>query len=150
MCLAGPAVQAQEAGANQCADAVQRAVQTVDEACAGLGRNQVCYGYTQVDADRIAGITATFQSPGDQVQLVEVSRLQTYPFDPASGDWGIVLMKAQANLPDTLPGQNVVFLLMGDTSLSPASDAPTQVFYWSAVRVKSWRRSRPRWCGPAR
>ena len=38
-------------------------------------------------------------------------------------DWGIAVIKAQANLPDALPGQNVTFLLYGDTTLdNPSPD----------------------------
>src|SRR5690606_20836366 len=31
--------------------------------------------------------------------------------------WGVALMQIQANLPDTLPGQNVTFLLFGDVTI---------------------------------
>jgi hypothetical protein len=38
-------------------------------------------------------------------------------------EWGIAVLKAQANLPATLPGQNVTFLLFGDVTLdNPTSD----------------------------
>ena len=36
------------------------------------------------------------------------------------GEWGVSLMQLQANLPDTLPGQNVTVLLFGDVTLQPA------------------------------
>jgi hypothetical protein len=39
--------------------------------------------------------------------------------DPQVDEWGMVLMRVQANLPDTLPGQNVLFLLFGDVELDP-------------------------------
>src|SRR5690606_24390666 len=38
-----------------------------------------------------------------------------------AGTWGVSLLKAQANLPDTLPGQNVTFLLYGGAALDNAT-----------------------------
>jgi hypothetical protein len=56
--------------------------------------------------------------------------------DETSSTWGVVMMRLQANLPDTLPGQNVTFLLFGDVELTSAvteenSDeyTPMQAFY---------------------
>jgi hypothetical protein len=40
---------------------------------------------------------------------------------PLSGDiWGVALMRLQANIPETLPGQNVTFLLFGDVEIRNA------------------------------
>jgi len=37
-------------------------------------------------------------------------------------EWGVSLMRLQAGLPDTLPGQNVTFLLFGDVAIQNAVD----------------------------
>jgi hypothetical protein len=38
-------------------------------------------------------------------------------------EWGIALMKIQANLPDTIPGQNVSMLIFGDVLIENQADA---------------------------
>jgi len=37
--------------------------------------------------------------------------------DQVNGVWGLAVMQLQPNIPDTLPGQNVTFLLFGDTEI---------------------------------
>jgi hypothetical protein len=52
--------------------------------------------------------------------------------DEANNTWGVVLMQLQADIPDTLPGQNVTFILYGDVAIqNAASDDqnPMQAFY---------------------
>ena len=57
------------------------------------------------------------------VDLLAVRRLSTSPLNMNTRDWGIAVVKAQANLPDALPGQNVTFLLFGDTTVdNPSPD----------------------------
>lgn len=104
-----------------CNQLVTLATTTVGLVCDGLGRNQACYGNKLVTADFRPDVNATFIKSGDKVDLLSLQRLQTSALDRATQDWGIAILKAQANLPDTLPGQNVTFLLFGDTSV----DNPT-------------------------
>ena len=40
--------------------------------------------------------------------------------DLVNGMWGVALLRVQANLPDTLPGQNVTMLLFGDVAIENA------------------------------
>jgi hypothetical protein len=70
------------------------------------------------------------------VSVSDIQTLRLYPMDETSSTWGVVMMRLQANLPDTLPGQNVTFLLFGDVELTSAvteenSDeyTPMQAFY---------------------
>jgi hypothetical protein len=58
-------------------------------------------------------------TPGDMTEIYNVNRVQLFPLDIDSEEWGLALMRVQANLPDALPGQNVLFLLFGDVELSP-------------------------------
>jgi hypothetical protein len=49
--------------------------------------------------------------------------------DETVSGWGIALMRLQADLPDTLPGQNVTVLLFGDVEIEDAGgDTPMQAF----------------------
>jgi hypothetical protein len=54
--------------------------------------------------------------------------------DEDAGTWGVAVLQVQANLPDTVPGQNVTMLLFGDVEITDAStDAevnPMQAFYF--------------------
>ena len=43
--------------------------------------------------------------------------LSTSPLNETDQTWGVALMKAQANLADTLPGENVTFLLYGGATV---------------------------------
>lgn len=104
-----------------CNELVTLAETTVGLVCNGIGRNQACYGNRLVSVDFVPDSNFTFRQSGDVVDLVSIRRLSTSPLNMNTRDWGIAVVKAQANLPDALPGQNVTFLLFGDTTL----DSPT-------------------------
>lgn len=113
--------------AQECPVIVQEALQAVDSLCARAGRNQTCYGNLSVSA--IARDTADnfqFDAPGDIARLGDLVSLQLQPMDIAARTWGIVLLRAQASIPDTLPGQNVTFLLFGNVEFEPVN--PTNTF----------------------
>ncbi len=106
-----------------CISLVEQAVAAVGSLCGSLGRNVACYGNRTVAVDFRPNSSLTFNQSGDVVDLLAIQRLSTTPLNPQTSDWGIALLKAQANLPDSLPGQNVTFLLFGDTTLdNPSSD----------------------------
>jgi hypothetical protein len=109
--------------AAECPAQVEQALSAVGDACAGLGRNALCYGFTDVQAAFTdAPPDLRFSVPSDRADLKFMASVQTSPFDPASGNWGIALMNVQANIPGTLPGQNVVFILMGDAQIENQVD----------------------------
>lgn len=106
-----------------CGDLVTRAVETVGVACDGLSRNQACYGNQLIEAEFMPDQTPTFVASGDVIDLAMLRRISTTPFDGTADQWGIAILKAQANLPDALPGQNVTFLVFGDATLeNPTAD----------------------------
>lgn len=107
---------------------VDAALEAVDNACSGTARNQACYGNFFSQAFFREGAPATqFESVGDIADLIVIDSLQLSELNIAEEQWGVVLMQAQANLPDTLPGQNVTFLLFGDVQMRDlsGSDNPT-------------------------
>ena len=111
-----------------CDQLVTLAETSVGLVCNGIGRNQACYGNHLVSVQFQPNSTLKFQQSGDTVDLLQIKRLSTSPLNMQSHDWGIAVIKAQANLPDSLPGQNVTFLLYGDTTVdnpSPAMNAVT-------------------------
>ena len=108
---------AAQIGAN-CPAVDQTALDFIDNVCTGLGRNETCYGYNRVDALFWAADEAlVFDAPSDRVPLIEVQRLATAPLDVDQNEWGIAAMQIQSPNCTTLPGQAVMFLLMGDVSL---------------------------------
>jgi hypothetical protein len=100
-----------------CGQIIQSALKSVGTTCNGIGRNQACYGHAQVDAEFQSNASAKFDTTGDVVDLLAIKSLRTLPPDAAAQIWGVAVLKAQVNLPDSLPGQNVTFLLFGDSRL---------------------------------
>jgi hypothetical protein len=125
------------AGLADCPEIVQTALDSADQFCAEMGRNQACYGHVALTAELQADAEdATFEKAGDIVSVALVESLRLNPLDETTGAWGVALMNLQANLPDTLPGQNVTFLLFGDVEITNAVSPdestdlqPMQVFY---------------------
>jgi hypothetical protein len=109
------AVTAQD---NQCPVLVETALNAADELCTTIGRNQACYGHVAIDAEpRPNTPSFSFEQAGDVVDVSSLQRLQLSPMDTLNGAWGVAVMRLQANLPDTLPGQNVTMLVFGNTAI---------------------------------
>ncbi len=103
---------------SDCPAAIQEALQSANQFCSSAGRNQVCYGNTSISATNWDGEPLTdFGQPGNLVNAGDVASLVTAPFDMETKNWGVAVMRLQANIPDTLPGQNVTFVVFGDVQL---------------------------------
>jgi hypothetical protein len=107
-----------------CPEIVQAALSQTDENCQGTNRNQACYGNISLEVEPQDGIPDfSFSQPGDLADLAGIQTLTLNPLSEAENTWGIALMRIQANLPDTLPGQNVTFLLFGDVAIQNAVES---------------------------
>jgi hypothetical protein len=134
LCIAPAAALAQT---GSCDEQVNRAIDAAAAACEALGHNQACYGNVNLTAEAQPGVTDfRFEQVGDTANVSAIRSLTLSPLDEVSGDWGVAMMKLQANLPDTLPGQNVTFVLFGDVQITNAVSAenpegfmPMQAFY---------------------
>lgn len=144
-----PAAPSQaQGGPDACPAIVETALTNVARVCDGLGRDEACYGNTRVDATFWLPREDTFFSaPGDSTALIDLQTIATAPLDMTTGQWGLALLNLQADLPETLPGQAVTFLLMGDATLSnavtPEEVAGPVVPVQATTRVASNMRSRP-------
>ncbi|MFW5709292.1 MAG: hypothetical protein ACOCX5_03625 [Chloroflexota bacterium] len=101
-----------------CPAIVETALASTDALCEGTGRNQVCYGNLRLNAtpqDEAAAFS--FDDVGDVIDVAQLAALRLSPMDVDVGEWGVALMRLQANLPDTLPGQNVTFIMFGDVEI---------------------------------
>ncbi len=125
-------LHAQESGS--CPPFVETVLRSLDDSCGGLARDTACYGSSRVDSvfweprDDLV-----FHAPADRVPLVDLQRISTSPLDVRQELWGVAVMHLQANLPDTLPGQAVLFLLTGDATVTNAV-TPEQAAAVQSVR----------------
>lgn len=119
---------------NTCPTEVDIILSSVEQDCAALERNSACYGNYRIDAET-AGDDVFAQS-GDIVALEALFSLRTYPLSVEAAEWGIAVFSIQADLPDTLPGQNVTMVVFGEAEIEPDMDAPEdysgpmQAFYF--------------------
>jgi hypothetical protein len=104
-----------------CPTIIEDALSAVGDNCGGLNRNSACYGFNVVQATFTEALATDFFSrPSDRSPISSLATIGTTPLRADLNQWGIALMSVQANLPDTLPGQNVVFMLLGDTEVENA------------------------------
>lgn len=120
-----------------CPVIVQQALATTAEACTATGRNQACYGNLDLTADPQPGVTdLKFEQTGDIADVTKISALRLSNLNAQTGTWGVALLKLRANLPETLPGQNVIVLLFGNVELLQDPHAENgqfmQAFYFRA------------------
>lgn len=114
--LAPLAQAAQEAGI--CPEIVQQALSDLGQNCDALDRNSACYGYNRVGATFTEPQSDDFFSEVSDRSLLKVmDTITTSPLDEAEGIWGVAVMKVQANVPNSLPGQAVSFVLLGDAEV---------------------------------
>ena len=119
--------------AARCAAIVRDALREVGSNCDRLSRNSACYGFDLVRGSFTQAVPAHFFTrPADRGELSIFERIQTFALNLQNKTWGIALMSLQANLPQTLPGQSVVFMLVGDTRVENAV-APDRAFVGGMV-----------------
>lgn len=107
-----------------CPAIVDQALNALGNNCADLTRNNACYGYKNVSASFFQPQPIDFfTKPSDKAQLVLMKSIQTTAYDATSQGWGIAVLKVQANIPNSVPGQAVTFLLMGDAQVRNAVPA---------------------------
>jgi uncharacterized protein YgiM (DUF1202 family) len=111
-----------------CPPLVERALNEAGRECANLPRNSACYGFNQVSAQFSTEIAEGFFSqPADTAELTTLQSISTAALDEALGRWGVAVLNVQANLPNSLPGQGVRFILFGESVLENAVPADQAV-----------------------
>lgn len=122
---------------DDCPTIVETALHSLDTICTDTGRNQACYGNISIETQFQSNVAdIQFSNVGDIIDVSTIQSMQLSPMDESNNKWGVALLHLQANIPDTLPGQNVTFLLFGDVEITDASSdyadtelAPMQAFY---------------------
>lgn len=118
-----------------CTGLIEQAVSLVGQHCEATERNEACYGNLQIELtpQENAG-ELRFAAPGDRVSLLDVQALSLSALTRPD-EWGVALLRVQANLPDTLPGQNATLLLFGDVLLDSYEEQLLQFEVSSAGNV---------------
>ena len=115
-------------GANSCPTLVKQALEAVGNNCGGLTRNSACYGFNRVNATFSEDLgEGVFSKPSDQTGLKSLQTIDTAPLSDALKEWGVAVMSVQANIPNSLPGQAISFVLLGDVSVDNAVPADQAV-----------------------
>jgi hypothetical protein len=107
--------------AQSCPALVNNALDAIGDNCDGLTRNTACYGYDRVSATFLSEVPEDFFiQPADVTDIVELETLTTAALNLSNNIWGVAVMSLQADIPDSLPGQAVTFVLMGDVEVENA------------------------------
>ena len=104
-----------------CSALIEEALASLDTNCEDLDRNTACYGFDLVQAAFLSDVPDDFfVEPADVAGIGDLETIATAGLDEEHDIWGVAVMNVQANLPNTIPGQNVTFVLMGDTEVENA------------------------------
>ncbi|MCB9450283.1 MAG: SH3 domain-containing protein [Anaerolineaceae bacterium] len=104
-----------------CSLFMEGALETAATACAGLGHNQLCFGYPPVRVvSRTDGNTFNVPSSGNRLDISTVQSLQTSLLSLSDQNWGVSIMNVQANLPS---GMNATYVLFGDAEINNTGTA---------------------------
>lgn len=121
------------AQADTCPDLVQEALDAAETLCSTTERNEACYGNVQIDAE-LNDASLTFANQGDIIPLSAIETLKLAGLNTDDGTWGVALLRVQADIPDSIPGQNVTFLLFGESEMEnlTGTDAPMRAVYFKS------------------
>jgi hypothetical protein len=115
-----PPVSGQSEAAT-CLPVVEDILSQVGENCSSLTRNSACYGYVRTESTFNEEVAPDyFTEPSDRTDVTTLKTIYTAPLSADGQEWGVTVMSLQANIPNTIPGQNVKFILFGDVSLENA------------------------------
>ncbi|MEZ4667661.1 MAG: SH3 domain-containing protein [Anaerolineae bacterium] len=145
--LFGPHPVTSQSETDTCLPIVQRILEEVGNRCGDMTRNSACYGNSSISATFVdTASDNVFTEPGDTTEVTRLQKLETAPLSPDFNIWGVSLMKLQASIPNTIPGQGVIFVLYGDVSLENAVpdnnnfspiDEPISVITRSGANIRS-------------
>ncbi|MGD8455076.1 MAG: tetratricopeptide repeat protein [Anaerolineales bacterium] len=117
--------------AGSCEALINKALEVSDIGCQKIGRNEICYGNYDLTANVVPDFSDQFTVVGDVIPVTGVKQFYASPLDLVKNLWGVAVLKLQANLPGTVPGQNVTFLVFGDTSIDNVS-GDMSAFYFTS------------------
>jgi hypothetical protein len=120
--------------ASVCEQVITTVLEATNTACAGMGRNQACYGNHLLEAAPQFGIEAfNFDDIGDVIDITGIESLRLSAMDMNAGIWGVALMRLQANIPHQLISENVTMVLFGDVQIQNEVQSPALIAIQSAL-----------------
>ena len=103
---------------DECPNIVEKALTATKSVCSEIDRNHACLGHTSVSVTPFTGHDIpSLEQAGDRTDINGIASFTLSPMNVEEGQWGILLMQVQANIPTSLPGQNVTILLFGDVEV---------------------------------
>jgi len=111
---------------------IQKAIEASGQACNSTDSNTACYGNQTIVAELVPGANSAFSQLGDIVNIDELLRLAAAPLNVDKQEWGVVIMKLLANLPNSLPGETVTMIVFGNTNFTKDSGG-LQAFYFAST-----------------
>lgn len=103
---------------NECNALIESAMDRMGDNCGSLRPNNICYGFNAVQANFAEPVPDNFFSqPSDIAQLSAIASVRTAPLNVNQNVWGLAAMRVMANIPNSLPGQGALFILMGDAEI---------------------------------
>ena len=112
-----------------CEELIANALDVSDKGCREIRSNQVCYG-NHLLITEIDGPADAFRVKGDVLGVESLHTLKASPLDLINEEWGVAVFRLKANMEGTIPGQNVTFLVFGNTDIENQSGDMT-AFYFS-------------------
>jgi hypothetical protein len=130
---------------NACEEILLPTLEQVSDICQSIERNEICYGNNEVQASFNGDSAIAFANPADRAPVPMLNSLHTSAYDSTTGRFGVAVMKVQtSNIPNTIPGQVLTFLLMGEVGIENAvlpEEAfvpvePIEVFTLTAANIR--------------
>ncbi|MBX3064681.1 MAG: hypothetical protein KF726_16990 [Anaerolineae bacterium] len=114
-----------------CEAIVQQALELALQQCKDLERGQACYANIKANVEPKSDVQDfRFDAPGDRVAISDVNTFKLSAYNEDDSTWGVIMMRAQANLPGVNIGQAVTMLVFGDTQITDANgDGTMQSVY---------------------
>lgn len=106
-----------------CSETVDMALLSIQQNCADLERNSLCYAHPLVDARFADEFTsADFSAPSQRASLFGLSGVRSGALDSELAHWGVALLHLGANLPATYTNMGIIVMLAGDSEVINQSD----------------------------
>ena len=100
-----------------CSETVAAAFESLQDNCAELPRDGLCYSAAPAEASFAAeAYAADFSTPGARAPLAGLATLSTSA-DAEAGRWGVAVLNIGAHLPQTREGPGIILLLAGDAEV---------------------------------
>jgi hypothetical protein len=114
---------------SDCEALIEEALRVSADNCERVGLNEVCYGNLTIQSVLSPGSPLRFARAGDVVPIDLLRSLSAAPLDLQRHEWGVAIFRLQADLPRTVPGQNVTLLVFGNTAVDNASGDMRAVYF---------------------